>query len=227
MTEFLASSALFAVALTFFAYELGRLCQQKLRLPIFNPILIAAVLTAVVLAAAGIPNETYQSHCEAFSWLLTPATVCLAIPLHAQFRRLRHDLPAILAGVVAGTLTSLGCVWGLAVLFRLDSALTLSLLPKSITTAMGIAVSEAAGGAPALTTAAIILTGILGSVFGPQLCRLLRLDHPAAQGAAFGTSAHVIGTSKAAEMSQTAEAVSSLSLVVAGILTAVLCPLLL
>ena len=105
--------------------------------------------------------------------------------------------------------------------------LTLSLLPKSITTAMGIAVSEAAGGAPALTTAAIILTGILGSVFGPQLCRLLRLDHPAAQGAAFGTSAHVIGTSKAAEMSQTAEAVSSLSLVVAGILTAVLCPLLL
>ena len=218
MTDFLASSALFAVALTFFAYELGRLCQQKLRLPIFNPILIAAVLTAVVLAAAGIPNETYQSHCEAFSWLLTPATVCLAIPLHAQFRRLRHDLPAILAGVVAGTLTSLGCVWGLAVLFRLDSVLTLSLLPKSITTA---------GGAPALTTAAISLTGILGSVFGPQLCRLLRLDHPAAQGAAFGTSAHVIGTSKAAEMSQTAEAVSSLSLVVAGILTAVLCPLLL
>ncbi len=226
MTEFLASSALFAVALTFFAYELGRLCQQKLRLPIFNPILIAAVLTAVVLAAAGIPNETYQSHCEAFSWLLPPATVCLAIPLHAQFRRLRHDLPAILAGVAAGTLTSLGCVWGLAVLFRLDSVLTLSLLPKSITTAMGIAVSEAAGGAPALTTAAIILTGILGSVAGPALCRLLRLIHPAAQGAAFGTAAHVIGTSKAAELGETAEAAGSLALVVAGVLTAVLCPLL-
>ena len=166
MTEFLASSALFAVALTFFAYELGRLCQQKLRLPIFNPILIAAVLTAVVLAAAGIPNETYQSHCEAFSWLLTPATVCLAIPLHAQFRRLRYDLPAILAGVVAGTLTSLGCVWGLAVLFRLDSVLTLSLLPKSITTAMGIAVSEAAGGAPALTTGLETVEGSSGDLTG-------------------------------------------------------------
>ncbi len=226
MTEFFASSTLFAIALTFCAFELGRLCQQKLRLPIFNPILIAAVLTGAALAAAGIPNEIYQRHCEAFSWLLTPATVCLAIPLHAQFRRLRRDLPAILAGVAAGTLASLGCVWGLAALCRLDGVLTLSLLPKSITTAMGIAVSEATGGAPALTTAAIILTGILGSAFGPQLCRLLRLNHPAAQGAAFGTAAHVIGTSKAAELSQTAEAVSSLSLVVAGILTAVLCPLL-
>ena len=171
MTEFFASSTLFAIALTFCAFELGRLCQQKLRLPIFNPILIAAVLTGAALAAAGIPNETYQRHCEAFSWLLTPATVCLAIPLHAQFRRLRRDLPAILAGVAAGTLASLGCVWGLAALCRLDGVLTLSLLPKSITTAMGIAVSEAAGGAPALTTAAIILTGILGSAFGPQLCR--------------------------------------------------------
>ena len=226
MTDFFSSSTLFAIALTFCAFELGRLCQQKLRLPIFNPILIAAVLTAVVLAAAGIPNELYQRHCEAFSYLLTPATVCLAIPLHAQFRRLRHDLPAILAGVAAGTLASLGCVWGLAALCRLDAVLTLSLLPKSITTAMGIAVSEAAGGAPALTTAAIILTGILGSAFGPQLCRVLRLRHPAAQGAAFGTAAHVIGTSKAAELSQTAEAVSSLALVVAGVLTAVLCPVL-
>ena len=105
--------------------------------------------------------------------------------------------------------------------------LTASLLPKSITTAMGIVVSESTGGEPAVTTAAIILTGILGSIFGPWLCKVLRLHWPAAQGVAFGTSAHVIGTSKAAEISQTAEAVSSLSLVFAGILTAIICPLVL
>ena len=227
MGEFLSGSALFAILLTFGAYELGRLFQQKTGVALFNPILVAAVLTGAVLAAAGVPNQVYQQHCEVFSWLLTPATVCLAIPLHAQFSRLRHDLPAILAGVGAGTLVSLGFVWAMARLCRLDAVLTASLLPKSITTAMGIVVSQAAGGEPAITTAAIILTGILGSIFGPWLCRLLRLTWPAAQGAAFGTSAHVVGTAKAAEFSQTCEAVSSLSLVFAGILTAVLCPLLL
>lgn len=168
----------------------------------------------------------YQQSSGAFSWLLTPATVCLAIPLHTQFSRLRRDLPALLAGVAAGTLASLLGIGALCRAFGLNAVLTASLLPKSITTAMGIVVSEAGGGDAAITTAAIIATGILGSVAGPALCRLLRLIHPAAQGAAFGTAAHVIGTSKAAELGETAEAAGSLALVVAGVLTAVLCPLL-
>lgn len=227
MTEFFSGSTLFAMLLTFGTYEVGRLIQKKTGVPALNPILIAAVLCGVVLVAVGMPNQVYQSNCEAFSWLLTPATVCLAIPLYAQFSRLRHDLPAILAGVTAGTLVSMGFVWVMARLCNLGDVLTASLLPKSITTAMGIVVSESTGGEPAVTTAAIILTGILGSIFGPWLCKVLRLHWPAAQGVAFGTSAHVIGTSKAAEISQTAEAVSSLSLVFAGILTAIICPLVL
>lgn len=227
MSEFFSGSSLFAILLTFGAYEVGRLIQKKTGMAIFNPILIAAVLAGVVLVLTGMPNQVYQDNCETFSWLLTPSTVCLAIPLYAQFSRLRHDLPAILAGVTAGTLVSMGFVWALARLCRLNDVLTASLLPKSITTAMGIVVSESTGGEPAVTTAAIILTGILGSIFGPWLCKVLRLRLPVAQGVAFGTSAHVIGTSKAAEISQTAEAVSSLSLVFAGILTAVICPLVL
>ena len=227
MTEFFSGSTLFAMLLTFGTYEVGRLIQKKTGVPALNPILIAAVLCGVVLVAVGMPNQVYQSNCEAFSWLLTPATVCLAIPLYAQFSRLRHDLPAILAGVIAGTFVSMGFVWVMARLCNLGDVLTASLLPKSITTAMGIVVSESTGGEPAVTTAAIILTGILGSIFGPWLCKVLRLHWPAAQGVAFGTSAHVIGTSKAAEISQTAEAVSSLSLVFAGILTAIICPLVL
>ncbi len=227
MTEFFSGSTLFAMLLTFGTYEVGRLIQKKTGVPALNPILIAAVLCGVVLVAVGMPNQVYQSNCEAFSWLLTPATVCLAIPLYAQFSRLRHDLPAILAGVTAGTFVSMGFVWVMARLCNLGDVLTASLLPKSITTAMGIVVSESTGGEPAVTTAAIILTGILGSIFGPWLCKVLRLHWPVAQGVAFGTSAHVIGTSKAAEISQTAEAVSSLSLVFAGILTAIICPLVL
>ncbi len=227
MTEFFSGSTLFAMLLTFGTYEVGRLIQKKTGVPALNPILIAAVLCGVVLVAVGMPNQVYQSNCEAFSWLLTPATVCLAIPLYAQFSRLRHDLPAILAGVTAGTFVSMGFVWVMARLCNLGDVLTASLLPKSITTAMGIVVSESTGGEPAVTTAAIILTGILGSIFGPWLCKVLCLHWPAAQGVAFGTSAHVIGTSKAAEISQTAEAVSSLSLVFAGILTAIICPLVL
>ena len=227
MTEFFSGSTLFAMLLTFGTYEVGRLIQKKTGVPALNPILIAVVLCGVVLVAVGMPNQVYQSNCEAFSWLLTPATVCLAIPLYAQFSRLRHDLPAILAGVTAGTFVSMGFVWVMARLCNLGDVLTASLLPKSITTAMGIVVSESTGGEPAVTTAAIILTGILGSIFGPWLCKVLRLHWPVAQGVAFGTSAHVIGTSKAAEISQTAEAVSSLSLVFAGILTAIICPLVL
>lgn len=191
-----------------------------------SPILLGAVGVAAVLGVLGIPVETYRQGCQTFSWLLTPATVCLAIPLHTQFSRLRRDLPALLAGVVAATLTSLLCIGAMCRLFGLDGVLTASLLPKSITTAMGIVVSEAAGGDAAITTAAIIATGILGSVAGPALCRLLRLEHPAAKGVAFGTAAHVIGTSKAAEYGPDAEAAGSLALVVAGVLTAVLCPLL-
>ena len=221
MGEFLSGSALFAILLTFGAYELGRLFQQKTGVALFNPILVAAVLTGAVLAAAGVPNQVYQQHCEVFSWLLTPATVCLAIPLHAQFSRLRHDLPAILAGVGAGTLVSLGFVWAMARLCRLDAVLTASLLPKSITTAMGIVVSQAAGGEPAITTAAIILTGILGSILAPVLIKLFRVKDPVAAGLAIGACSHAVGTSKALELGETEGAMSGLAIGICGILTVI------
>lgn len=225
MTDFLSSSALFAVVLTLAAYELGRVLQKKLKWAILNPILVGAVLVGVVLALSGMSNKDYQASCQDINWLLTPATVCLALPLHAQVKLLEKDWRAIAAGIIGGTLTSLVCVWGLSRLFVLEETLYRSMLPKSVTTAMGMAISESGGGISAVTTAAIILTGIIGGIVGPGMIKLLHLTHPVAQGVAFGTAAHVVGTAKAAEFGETAEAVSSLALVVAGVLTAILFPL--
>ena len=216
--------SLFALVLTLGAYEIGLFCQKKTKSPLCNPLLIASLLVIGFLLVTSIPNEDYQAGTGIFSWLLTPATVCLALPLYRQIKVLKKNLPAILAGVTAGTLTSLGCVFGLCKLLGLDESLTVSLLPKSVTTAMGMVLSELNGGIASISAAAIIITGILGSLFGSVLCKLFRFKDPISQGVAIGTSTHVIGTSRAAEMGDLQGAVSSLSLAVAGLLTAVLFP---
>lgn len=224
MGELLTSASLFAIVLTLGAYEFGLWLQKKLKSPVCNPILVAVILVILAIRLLGVSPADYAAGCSSFSWLLTPATVCLAVPLYEQVKVLKKNLPAIFVGVLAGTLVSLGCVALLCRVFALEDAMLASLLPKSITTAMGIAISEQLGGVPAVTTAVIIVTGILGNVCGSSLCRLLKIREPIAQGVAFGTASHVVGTSRASEISELTGAVSSLSLVVAGILTAILCP---
>lgn len=225
MGDFFSASSFLAILLTLGAYQIGVLLRKKWNSPICNPILVAVVLLIPLLLLTGYPLETYQVGMVPLSWLLTPATICLALPLYKQFKVLKGDLPAILAGVACGTITSIASIWAMGQLFRLDAAVLLSLLPKSITTAMGIAVSEQLGGILALTTAAIIVTGILGSICGEGLCRLLCLKTKVAQGVAFGTASHVIGTSRATELNPLIGAVSSLSLAMAGVLTAVVLPI--
>ena len=224
MTELLSISIL-PVVLTLTAFLLGQKLQQKLKSPLLNPILTAVILVLVFLGITGISVKTYQSGMSGLSWLLTPATICLAVPMYEQFQLLKRNLPAILAGVAAGTLSCLCMVLLFGILAGFEPVLTASLLPKSITTAIGVVLSEMAGGMPGLTTAAIIFTGIFANVMGSAFCRLFRLTDPIAQGVAFGTAGHVIGTSRANELSPLTGAVSSLSLVVAGLLTAVVLPL--
>ena len=225
MDKFLESLSLFPLVLTFGTFQIGLWLQKKTKSPLCNPLLISVILTIGALLATGFSNKAYQAQLTGISWLLTPATVCLALPLYRQVKILGKNLPAILAGIAAGTISSLGVILGLCRLFRLDRAITVSLLPKSITTAMGIVLSEQGGGIQSLTAAAIIITGILGSLFGSLLFRLLGIKDPIAQGCALGTATHVIGTSRANELSPLHGAVSSLSLAVAGILTAILFPL--
>lgn len=225
MAEFLLGIPLFPVLLTIGAFLFGQWCQKKTKLTVCNPILIAVALIIGVLLLTGMDAANYQAGAKPITWLLTPATVCLALPLYEQLKVLKKNLPAILAGIAAGTVTSLLVVGLMCLLFRLDRQITVSLLPKSITTAMGMVLSQQNGGIGALTTVVIIVTGILGSLMGPGLCKLLKLQDPISQGVALGTASHVIGTSKAGELGPLQGAVSSLSLACAGILTAVLFPI--
>lgn len=220
MHDFLLSSGYFCLTLTIVAYAAGLAIQKKTKLAVLNPIVLAAVMVIIVISLLDIPGAVYQKGCSVLSYLLTPATICLAISFYEQFQSLKKHLVAVFLGVFAGTVCCMGSIWLFSRLFGLDQAMLASLLPKSVTTAIGVAISEELGGIAAICTFAIILTGTLGNVTGVWLSKILRISDPISQGVAFGTASHVIGTSKAQEVCQLAGAVSSLSLTLAGLLTA-------
>ncbi len=221
MTELLLSSGYWALLLTVGAYQLGLWLCKKTGSPLLHPILVAVAIIVPFLLITGLPNEAYQKGMQSISWLLTPCTVCLGISLYTQLSRLKDHIGAIFAGILGGTVTSLVLVWLLCRLFGLDEVMTVTLLPKSVTTAMAIPLVESGNGIVPLITAVVVITGILGSAIGPLLCKLLHLKGEIPQGVAFGTASHVVGTSRAAELSELTGAVSSLSLVIAGLLTAI------
>ena len=223
--EWILELSLLPLIATILTYQFGLFLQKKTKSPLCNPLLISIVLLIGLMVLTGYPNANYQAGMRTISWLITPATICLAVPLYQQVHILCKNWKAILAGITAGTLASLSFILVMCRLLEVGDVLTLSLLPKSITTAMGTALSEQTGGDGAITTAAIAITGILGNILGVPLCRLFKITHPVAQGVALGTASHVIGTTKARELSDLTGAVSSLSLTVAGILTAVLYPI--
>ncbi|MBR4290733.1 MAG: LrgB family protein [Oscillospiraceae bacterium] len=222
MHELFSASTYFFTALTLIIYALAAAFQKKTRLVVLNPILIAALVIIGILTVLDIPSAVYQNGCQILSYLLTPATICLAISFYEQLGRLKKHLIPIAAGVLTGVVCSAGSIYLLAKLFALPDTIMLSLLPKSVTSAIGIALSEEIGGIGALTMAAITITGISGNILAPALCNWFHLEDPIAQGVAVGTSAHVIGTARAFEMSELAGAVGSLSLTVAGITTSIL-----
>ena len=219
MSEFLSQSAYFGVLISLAAYGLGALLRKKFKSPLFNPLLISIVLTIPVLLLLHIDYQTYYSGAQYLSWLLTPATVALAVPLYEQFELLKHNAAAVFAGIVAGVLSSLGSVLGLAVLFGFSHEEYITFLPKSITTAIGMGVSEELGGIVPITAGIIIITGVLGNILGELVLKLFRIKEPVAKGIALGTSAHAIGTSKAMELGEAEGAMSSLSIAVSGIIT--------
>ena len=222
MINFFEESVFFGVTLSLIAYFIGLLLKKKFKLGIFNPLLIAIIISIVFLIAADVDYEVYNEGAKYLSWLLTPATVCLAIPLYEQWELLKKNYKAILVGIVSGVLTSLTTVLVLALIMGLSHEEYVTLLPKSITTAIGMGVSEELGGYVTITVAVIIITGVLGNMFGELVCRIFRITEPISKGLALGSAAHAIGTAKAVELGEVEGAMSSLSIAVSGILTVIL-----
>lgn len=221
MKEFLSNSVFFGAVLSLVAYEAGLLLRRKFKLAILNPLLIATICVMAVLVLFKVDYDQYNESAKYISYLLTPATVCLAVPLYEQMSLLKNNFKAVAAGIVSGVLASLVSVLVLAKLFGLSHEQYVTLLPKSITTAIGMGISEELGGIVTITVAVIIITGILGNVIAELVCKVFHIQEPIAKGLALGTASHAIGTAKAMEMGPVEGAMSSLAIAVAGLLTVI------
>ncbi len=219
--EAVSQSIFFGVFITLVSYGIGVCLKRRLKLPIFNPLLIAILLVILLLRLFRIDYAAYEDSAKYISFLLTPATICLAVPLYEQMELLKRNVRAVIAGIVSGVLASLCSIFLLALVFRIDYASYVTLLPKSITTAIGMGVSEELGGYVPITVAVIIITGVIGNMFAETVCKMFKINDPIAKGIAIGTSSHAIGTAKAMEMGEVEGAMSSLSIVVSGVLTVI------
>lgn len=221
MKEILCNSAYFGVTVSLIGYGAGIMLKKKFKYAFLNPLLISIIFVIGVVMLCGVDYESYENSAQYLSYLLTPATVCLAVPLYQQMTLLKKNLAAVACGILAGVLAGLGSVLLLAFLFGLEHDVYVTLLPKSITTAIGMGVSEELGGLVTITVAVIIVTGVIGNVIGEAVCKLFRIYEPIAKGLALGTSSHAIGTAKALEMGEVEGAMSSLAIAVAGLLTVI------
>lgn len=221
----LEQSQYFGLVLSIGAYLFACWLRRKTGLAILNPLLVAAALIIGCILGVGMDYETYNKGASYLSWLLTPATVCLAVPLYKQLHLLKKHGDAVIMGISAGVVTSAVSIFLMSKVLGLSHTDYVTLLPKSITTAIGMGVSGEAGGIVTLTVMSIVLTGVLGNMAGETVLKLAKVSHPVAKGLALGTSAHAVGTAKALEMGEIEGAMSSLSVAVAGLMTVVLVPM--
>lgn len=226
MKEFLSSSSYFGILLSLIAYLIAVILKKKFGYAFLNPLLVAIIITLLFVVVLKVDYASYNSSARYLSFLLTPATICLAVPLYEQFDKLKKNATAILIGIFSGVAASVLSIFAMSKLLGFSREEFVTFLPKSITTAIGLSVSEELGGYVSITVAAIIVTGVLGNIICEAVLKLFRITDPVAKGAAIGTSSHAIGTSKAIEIGEVEGAISSLSIVVAGIMTVLLSSLL-
>ena len=221
MTDFIETSAYIGVLISIASYALGMWLRKKTGLSFMNPLLISIILVIVFLSLSGMSYETYASGAYSISFLLTPSTICLAVPLYEQFKLLKKHWKAVMAGIISGVVSSLVCILLLSLLFRFDHQTYVTFLPKSITTAIGMDVAAELGGYVPLAVVVIVITGVLGNVIAEAVLKLFKIEEPIAKGIAIGSSSHAVGTAKAMEIGQVEGAMSSLSIVVCGLLTVI------
>lgn len=221
MMELLENSLYAGMFISLASYAVGMWLRKKTGLSFLNPLLVSIVLVILFLSLTGLSYESYARGAESISFLLTPATICLAVPLYQQINLLKKHWKAVVAGIVSGVVSSLVCILLLALLFRFDHKTYVTFLPKSITTAIGMGVADELGGYVSLAVVVIIITGVIGNVLAEAVLKLFRIEDPIAKGIAIGSSSHAVGTAKAMEIGAVEGAMSSLSIVVCGLLTVI------
>ncbi len=221
----LNNSAFFHVFMVLGFYVVCTIIQKKCRMSWFNPLLMSIVFTVLMILGTNTKYETFESNTKLISYLLTPATVCLAVPLYEKLNELKKNALAILVGIFSGVITSALCIILVCMIFNLDSTALATFIPKSITTAIGVDLAKELGGISSLTAITIILTGVFGNVLAQAVCKIFRITHPIAVGTAIGTSSHAGGTAKAIEIGKTEGAISGLAIAVAGLMTVVVAPI--
>lgn len=225
MAQLLQTSSYFGLTLTLAIFWLSHYGCRKLKIAFLNPILISSAIIIAVLLCLDVSYETYESGADLISKLLTPATICYAVPLYRQIEILKKRFVTIFISIACGSAASVLCVFGFSLLFKFSPEIYTALLPKSVTTAIGMGLSEELGGIVPITVAAILITGLFGGSAAVFICRLFKITDPVAKGLAIGTASHAVGTSKAVELGEIEGAMSGLAIVIAGLLTVVLAQL--
>lgn len=222
----LIKTPIFFLIISFFAFEAGCLIYKRTKCSLFNPLLISIIIVILFLKLFGIQYSDYNNGTQLISFFLGPATVVLAVPLYKNIIYFKKHYVPILIGIISGTLLGITSIIILSNFFGLKNNIKISLVPKSVTAPIGMEISRSLGGIPSITVAAIIITGIIGSVIGPVLLKRFGIKDSVAVGIAIGTSSHAVGTTKAMELGELEGAMSSLAIGVAGIITVIAAPIL-
>ena len=225
MNNVLLSTTFFGVSISLLTYFFGMFLRKKFNYAIVNPLLISAILTISFLLVFDVDYDTYNQGAQYLSVFLTPATICLAVPLYRQLEVLKRNVVTVIVPITCGAIAHAITLIGLSNVFQIDEILTYSLLPKSVTTPIAVGICQELGGIEVVTIMGVMIAGITGAVFGPIICNLLGIKEPIAQGLGIGSASHAIGTSKALEMGEIQGAMSSLAIVVTGVLDVMVVPI--
>ena len=223
--EIISNNMFFGIFISLIAFEIGLFIYKKTKFPLFNPLLIATIIVIGFLKIFNIDFDTYNNGGQFINIFLGPATIVLAVPLYKKLNLLKENFLPIFSGILVGSLVSVLSVISIATFLGLDNSLTVSLLSKSVTTPIGIEITNSLGGSSSITVLAIVLSGIIGAIVGPTVFKVLKINNPISRGVSLGTASHAVGTSKALEIGEQEGAMSSLSIGVAGIVTVFLAPL--
>jgi len=225
MNEFFSQSIFFGMAISLITYFIGLKIKEKWDYAIFNPLLISFLMVIAVLIVFDIDYETYHYGAQYLYYFITPATVCLAIPLYKQFETLKKNVAAVIAGILCGCIGHALFMVCFGVWLQLQEEAVIALLAKSVTTPIALGVCEEIGGMEGVTLIGLTVAGLLGSILGPFFLKLFRVEEPVAQGLGVGSASHAIGTSKMIEIGEVQAAMSSLAIVVTGLMTVVIAPI--